>query len=295
MKLIEGRYYETVSGVVVGPMVEHGKGTKMPHFTSYGGELNAINMDGFEIGYKQRWNEDGSIRAGVASESGHVIVREVPAPSSVETLTIKIDAKEAQEIIAEAAKEFDASAHKLLSDMAGVQAELRAAKDAFNVLHFEKEQLAFRVGNQKDTIRRRGAEIQRLDEEIAMKDAFLAEKDSRLKRSLDLVKSANSRNIALGKKNEALGLEVLRLSEARHEWAEAFGLVSVRKLKGDDRLRRDRAKLKAERARSAELEERAKDAEEQLRMYNSGKVVARNAAILLGLIATALAFGGFFF
>lgn len=295
MKLVEGNYYETVSGVIVGPMVEHDKGTTMPHFSSRGNELKALNCEGEELEGYQLWESNGKVFAGVPAEDCHVIAREVAAPSSVETLTIKIDAKEAQELIESAAKEFDASAHKLLSEMAGVQKELRAAKKAFNILHNEKRDLRRRFENQRETIINRGVEIKSLTDKLADKEDVIYAKTDRLKRSLELVKSANARNIALSKKNEALGMEVLRLSETSHECRVEYSNLVARIVKGENRLRRDRAKLKAERARAALLRDRAKDAEDQLRMYSSGKIVARNSAILLGLLATAFAFGGIFF
>lgn len=354
MKLIEGSYYETVSGVVVGPMVAYDAETTLPYFASQGNELKALNCNGEDIGTCQKWEPNGKVYAGVPAEDGHVIIREVPAPfrledgkayvtasgdvvtvkekegyfvssmymhyrgdgkccfegnedqdkewlknnpghdivgaapSTLETLTIKIDSKDAQEIIEEAAKDFDAAAHKLLSEMADIQEELRAAKDAFNVLHREKKALEWQHANQRDTIRKRGEEIDRLN-------LAIQEKSDRIKRAMRVTAKSNARNSELSRKNGALGIEVLRLSERNHELLGLSIRDSDRILKGNNRLRRDRAKLKAERARSAAFEERAKDAEEQLRMYSSGKIVARNGSILFVVLAAAVAAGGFLF
>lgn len=467
MKLIEGRYYQTVDGVTVGPMVEREDGSKSKYYQSNGNELTQLSTAGLALHEFQKWNQDGSVYGGVMTELKHVIVKQVPAPGftvevggiyetvdgetvgplvdnsdfnmfwpfyvgegvgkrmyykengyscpgmsylhkkeqdlvhkvghapapikledgkryvlvngdvitvlaqdnyfysqygyhyredgkccyegksnhfaghlndrperdvvseyvepSTEGLELKIvlDAKEAQKLIDDAAKVFDEAAGNLLKQVADKDEELRAAKEAFNILYRDNEVLKDShgrvVGYEKDlrneveqlraeieksssmnkslfndvVLLRSGAdrrkkEIAKLKEEL--NDAYdsIEVKRDRIRRYHDLMEKANIRNASLRKRAEGDAHQNVSLWTYTDTLTKALEASESRKMRGDNRLRETRHRLRL-------ANERVADAEDQLKAFSSGKVMARNALILLGVVFSAFASGGFFF
>lgn len=147
-RLEVGDHVRLADGSVVGPMRRDNR-AGFRHKDLF--VVDGVFTPGGGSGALQIWKGDGTIFGCASSEKLLHAVEKVEKPADaakIESLTIKFDAADIRDLLAGAESELD----KALSQLADKDAELRAAKDAFNVLFAEKENLKWNNDRRRQAI-----------------------------------------------------------------------------------------------------------------------------------------------
>lgn len=283
-KIEEGKTYVMRNGGIVGPMY------KSSDFFSADNTPHPIAKNGVVLlDTKQYWEESGAVMSQTNHEDGQVIVRE--HVGDVQTLKFEIDTAEVQKIVDAARDEFEKSAEALLKQIADKDAEIAAAKDAFNISREENEGLKRRIRDVEYEVRNKDIETVRLNNLSTLRkdlnDALRKQNDRimrdnwKMGESLSLawkevdelegaVKSYEAHNETLRNDNRQLFQTVLK--------------VSAWKDRGDERLRATRRRLKGANAANVELVAKYNH------MIRTGGFFAKAAEYGMGAVLLALVF-----
>ncbi len=284
-KIEAGKTYVMRNGALIGPMID-----ASPYFWAKNAP-NPIAKNGVELlNTCQYWLESGAVFEQTNHEDGQVIVRE--HVGDVQTLKLEIDTAEVQKIVDAARDEFEKSAEALLKQIADKDAELAAAKDAFNISRDEVKLKDARIRDLEYEVRNKDIETVRLNNLSTLRkdlnDALRKQNDRimrdnwKMGESLSLawkevdelegaVKSYESHNETLRQDNRQLFKTVQRLAYCKN--------------RGDERLRKTRRRLKGANAAIESLAARYN------KMLKTGEFFGKAAEYGMGAVLLALVFG----
>lgn len=284
-KVEAGKTYVMRNGGIVGPMIADGS-----YFWAKNGP-NPITESGTDLsGVTQYWNKYGAVTFQTNHEECYVIVRE--HVGDVQTLRIELDAKTAQDIVDAARDEFEKSAEELLKQIADKDAELAAAKDAFNISRDEVECLKGRIRDLEYEVRNKDIETVRLNNlSVLRKDLNDALRKQNARIMSDNRKMGDSMSLAWKEVDELEG--VVKSYEAHNETLrrdnrqlfQTVIKVSAWKDRGDERLRKTRRRLKGAK------DENVKLVSQYNHMIRTGAFFAKAAEYGMGAVLLAMVFG----
>lgn len=284
-KIEAGKTYAMRNGLLVGPMIASGE-----YFSANNGPNPIANNGTVMTESRQYWKEGGGVFAKSLHEDGQVIVRE--HVGDVQTLKLEIDTAEVQKIVDAARDEFEKSAEALLKQIADKDAELSAAKDAFNISREENEGLKRRIRDVEYEVRNKDIETVRLNNlSVLRKDLndALRKQNDRIMR--DNWKMGESLSLAWKEVDELEGAvksyeahnETLR--QDKRELFKTIQRLVACKNRGDERLRKTRRRLKGANAANVELVAKYNH------MIRTGGFFGKAAEYGMGAVLLALVFG----
>lgn len=243
-KIEEGKTYAMRNGLLVGPMY------RCSDIFSADKTPNPIAKNGtILLDARQYWEESGAVINQTNHEDGQVIVRE--HVGEVQTIRIELDTKTAQDIVDAARDEFEKSAEELLKQISDKDAEIAAAKDAFNVSRDEVEYLRGRVRDLEYEVSNEQTKVTRFSRLANLRkdlnDALRKQNERIIRDNRKMGESLSSAWEEVEELQTGIYIRDAQIEELAVDYSNIFGhlaKVSACKDRGDERLRKTRRRLK---------------------------------------------------
>lgn len=282
-KVEAGKTYVMRNGLLVGPMIAE------YDFFRAENAPKPIADNGKTVDSDQYWEANGAVMNQTKHEEGQVLIRE--HFGDVKTLRIELDSKAVQDIVDAAREEFENSAEEILKQIADKDAEIAAAKDAFNISRDEVEYMKGRIRDLEYEVSTKQTEVTRFSRLAHLRKDLndaLRKQNERITR--DNQKSAESLMRAWKEVDEVQGVaEFYKANNEalRHDNRQLFQTilkVSAWKDRGDERLRKTRRRLKGAK------DENVKLVAQYNHMIRTGSFFAKAAEYGMGAVLLALVF-----